>query len=65
MLDERILMHQLRSTSLAARISGVVMGGYALYQLLVHHSFRTEVIVFLSIMAAVKIGSMVYFHFFN
>lgn len=65
MLDERILMHQLKSTSLAARTSGVVMGGYALYQIIFQHSFRTEVIVFLSIMAAVKIGAMIYFHFFN
>ena len=65
MIDERFLMHRLKSTSLAAVVGGVSMGGYTMYELYGNDVLRKDLMIFLGIMAATKIGAMLWFRFTN
>jgi len=65
MIDERFLMHRLKSTSLAAVIVAVAMGGYSLYELYGNGVFRKDLFVFLGIMAVTKISAMIWFRIKN
>ena len=65
MIDERFLLHRLKSTSLAAVTGGVSMGVYALYELYGHNTVRTDLMIFLGIMAVTKLGAMIWFRFRN
>ncbi|MBN1827088.1 MAG: hypothetical protein JW958_12595 [Candidatus Eisenbacteria bacterium] len=61
MIDERFLMHRLKSTSLAAVVGGVGMGGWALYNLYGRHVMRWDLMIILLAMAIVKIGALLYY----
>ena len=61
MVDERYLIHRLRSTSLAGVVTGVLVGLWFLYHYFVRHQPRWDLFVILMIMAVVKVGAMVYY----
>lgn len=61
MVDERYLMHRLKSTSLAGVVAAVLMGASCLYQFYVHGVLRHDLFWILIIMAAVKLGAMLYY----
>ncbi len=65
MIDERFLMHRLKSTSLAAMTVAVAMGGYTLYEFYGNDIFRKDLFTFLVIMAVTKISAMIWFRFRN
>lgn len=65
MIDERFFMHRLKSTSLAAVTGSVTMGGYTLYQLYFQGTFRKDLMIFLGVMAATKIVSMLWLRYRN
>jgi len=65
MIDERFLTHRLKSTSLAAVTGGVSMGFYTLYELYGNGVFRKDLLVFLSIMAVTKIGTLLWLRWRN
>ena len=58
--DERFLMHRLRSTSLAAVVGGVLLGGLAMADLIAHSTTRWDLLGVLAAMAATKVGRMVH-----
>lgn len=65
MIDERFLMHRLKSATLAAIAGCASMGGYTLYELYTKKVIHTDLIIFLFIMASVKIGALLYFRIKN
>ncbi|MBN1781563.1 hypothetical protein JW948_10585 [bacterium] len=60
-MDERYLMHRLRSTSLAGVIGAVVAGILVLYQFHAKNIFRWDLFSVLLVMALVKLGAMLYY----
>lgn len=61
MIDERFLMHRLRSTSLAAVVGAVLMGAWSLYNLYGRGIRRWDLMAILGAMAVVKLGAMLYY----
>ncbi|MFH1278786.1 MAG: hypothetical protein ABIK65_10455 [Candidatus Eisenbacteria bacterium] len=61
MVDERFLMHRLKSTSLAGVVGGVSLGLWFAYLYYIKHEARWDLFVILLIMAAIKLGAMVYY----
>ena len=62
-LDERFLMHRLRSTSIACVAGGSVAMGLFLYHDLVDHFWSWELLSIGITMAAVKQGFMLWYRF--
>jgi hypothetical protein len=60
-MDERYLMHRLRSTSLAGIVGAVAIGSWILYQFYVKDIFRWDLFAILMLIALVKIGAMIYY----
>lgn len=60
-MDERFLDHRLRSTSLAAVVGGVALGGMTLWELHRTGEVRYDLFAVLGLMAVVKLGAMLYF----
>jgi ABC-type phosphate/phosphonate transport system permease subunit len=60
-MDERYLMHRLRSTSIAGIVGAVAIGSWILYQFYVKDIFRWDLFVILMIIGLVKIGAMIYY----
>ncbi|MCK5879173.1 MAG: hypothetical protein KAH24_05315, partial [Holophagae bacterium] len=63
--DERFIMHRLKSTRFATVVTAVVMGGYAEYEIFVHHIIRWDIVVFLGILVFSKLGAMIYYRLSN
>ncbi|MFH1679882.1 MAG: hypothetical protein ABIH26_04480 [Candidatus Eisenbacteria bacterium] len=61
MIDERFLMHRLKSTSLAGIVGAVMTAVIFLYQYYARHTARWDLFAVLMTMGVVKIGSMVYY----
>jgi len=61
MVDERFLMHRLKSTSLAGVVAAVLMGVSVLYQFYANGVLRYDLFGILIIMAVVKLVAMFYF----
>ena len=61
MVDERYLMHRLKSTSLAGVIAAVLMGVSVLYQFYTKGVLRYDLFGILIVMAIVKLVAMLYF----
>jgi len=59
--DERFALHRYKSTSHASVVVAVVMGAWVLRDLLVHGRMRWDFLILMGIMAAVKIGFMVWY----
>jgi hypothetical protein len=60
-MDERFLIHRLRSTRLAAIVGVIVMGVLMIYELLVRGSLSWQMLVVISAMAITKWGTMLYY----
>lgn len=61
MLDERYFVHRLKATSWAGICGAVAMGIWVLVQFWTKNIVRYDLFVILGIMAAVKVGLMIYF----
>jgi hypothetical protein len=64
-VDERFLVHRLRSTSIGGMAGAVVAAMLYGYQYLVHHDVHWDLIVVIGAMAAVKLALMAWYHFTN
>ncbi|MFC1569301.1 hypothetical protein ACFL4L_03635 [bacterium] len=60
-MDERFLIHRLRSTSLAGIIGAVALGVWTLYQYYAKDIFRMDLFIILLIMGVVKVTAMLIF----
>ncbi len=60
-MDERFMMHRLRSTSLAGIAGSLMMGGWYFYDWLVNGVVRTDILAILICMAVVKAAAMIYY----
>ncbi len=54
-MDERFVMHRLRSTRLAAIVGVIMMGAWTIYE------FRWELIIIMGVMAVTKWAAMLYY----
>jgi hypothetical protein len=63
LIDERYLMHRLKSTSLAGVAGALLMGGWFLYQHYAKDVTRWDLLVILMAMAAIKLGALLYYRF--
>ena len=61
LVDERFLMHRLRSSSLAGMAGGTVAGGLFLYRMLVDHIRDWDLFAVLAVIALVKLTMMIYY----
>jgi hypothetical protein len=61
MFDERFVMHRYKSTSHAAVVGAVAMGGWFLYQHYARDTLRLDILVIMLAMAVTKLGSMLYY----
>lgn len=61
MVDERFLMHRLKSTSLAGVVGGVSLGLWFAYLYFIEHDARWDLFVILLIMGVVKLGVMAFY----
>ena len=61
MIDERFLMHRLRSTSLAGIVGAVLTAAIFLYHYYKNDVFRRDLFAVLIVMAVVKLGTMIYY----
>jgi len=61
MIDERFLMHRLRSSSVAGMVGGAAAGGLFLYRMFVNQVKDWDVFAILATIAVVKIALMIYF----
>jgi len=64
-MDERYLIHRLRSTSLAGVIGAVSIGVWIMFQLITKNIIRWDLFIILLIMAVVKISTMIYYKLTN
>ena len=62
-LDERFLMHRLRSTSMASMAGGLVAMGLFVYHVRVNHVWNLELLAVGVTMAIVKQGLMLWYRF--
>jgi len=62
-VDERFLMHRLRSSSLAGMAGALVAAGLFLYRLYIDHLIEWDVFAVLAVIAVIKISMMIYYRF--
>ncbi len=60
-MDERFVVHRLKATRLSAVAGAIALGGWYLYYYLTAGEVRYDILFVLVLMAAVKLGAMVYF----
>jgi hypothetical protein len=60
-IDERFLIHRLKSTSIAGVVGGVAAAGLWAYQYYAHDIHRWDLFAVVLTMAAVKLTAMVFF----
>ena len=65
MIDERFLMHRLKSTSLAAVIGGISLGSWFLFEFYANGIERWDIFIIISLMALTKISAMIFYRFKN
>ena len=61
MIDERYLLHRLRSTSLAGVVGAILIGGWFFYQFLTRQVLRWDLFVILAVMAVIKVSAVTYY----
>jgi hypothetical protein len=61
LIDERFLMHRLRSTSLGGLAGACVAGGLFEYRLLHDHVYSWDLLAVLAAMVVVKLGAMTWY----
>ena len=62
-VDERFLMHRLRSSSVAGMAGAVAAAGLFLYRLYIDHLIEWDVFAVLAVIALIKISMMIYYRF--
>ena len=62
-IDERFLMHRLKSTSLAGVIGALVAAGFWARDFYGNDVFRKDLFAVIATMAVVKIAAMLWFRF--
>jgi hypothetical protein len=62
-IDERFLMHRLRSTSLAAMTGVLLTGSLYYYDYFRLHIVRWDLIAIIVSMALTKLAAMAWYHF--
>ena len=62
-IDERFLMHRLRSTSTAGMAGAALAGGLWFYRFLVDDRLEWDLFAVLATIAVVKIGLMIRYRF--
>jgi len=60
-LDERALMHRLKSTRVAVLIGTAVALGFFIYDAAAHSVIRWDIMIILASIAAAKLCAMVYY----
>ncbi len=60
-VDERFLMHRLRSTSFAGLAGALVAAGFFYRDYFQHHLFRWDLFAVIATMAVVKIGVLLWY----
>lgn len=60
-MDERYAMHRYKSTSHAAMVAAVALGGWFLFEQLVSKVFRWDLMIILLAMAVTKIAALTYY----
>jgi hypothetical protein len=60
-LDERLLMHRLKSTRVAVLVGTAVALGFFIYDAAVHFVIRWDIMIILASIAAAKLGAMLYY----
>lgn len=61
-VDERFLLHRYKSTSHAGVLAALLMGGWFSYDQIVNGVIRTDFLIVLAAMAAVKLTFMTWYH---
>ena len=61
-MDERFLMHRLRSTRWAAIVGSVAMGVFMIYELIVRGTLSWHMLVVIGAMGITKWVTMLYYH---
>ena len=62
-LDERFMLHRLKSTSLAGVTGGLVAVGLWAYQYYAEHVWSWHLFAVAATMASVKLGAMAWYRF--
>jgi hypothetical protein len=60
-MDERFVLHRYKSTSHAAVVGGLLLGGWFLYEFYAHRRLRWDIGAILLAMAATKTGALLYY----
>ena len=61
MIDERFKIHRWKSTSLAAVVGAVLLGGLWFWERFANHVTRHDILMVLVAMAVVKLGALLYY----
>ncbi len=64
-MDERFIMHRLKSTRFALVGVAVMMGIYFEYEYIVRKQLHWDILIFLIAMAILKFGAMLYYRKFK
>jgi hypothetical protein len=59
-MDERFLVHQMRSMKIATRVGAVLIGALLLYRFYVEEYFDWQLFSVVAVMAVVKVTVMIY-----
>jgi hypothetical protein len=62
-IDERFLMHRLRSTSIGGIAGALLAAAIFYYQLFVNHVFRWDLFAVVATAAVVKISVLIWYRF--
>jgi hypothetical protein len=60
-MDERFLVHRLKSTSLAGVVGGLLASGLVVYQFFAHDVARWDLLAVAVTIALVKLGGLAYY----
>ena len=60
-VDERFLMHRLRSTSVAGVLGACVAGGLFLYRYYAQHRLNWDLFAVIAAMVVVKVGVLIWY----
>jgi hypothetical protein len=61
MIDERFLMHRLRSTSIGGLAGTAVAGAFFFYNLFIHATLRWDLFAIIAAAALVKISVLIWY----
>lgn len=64
-MDERFVLHRLKSTRFATLVGVVMIGVYFEYLYIFKHEFRLDLFIFLMAMGVSKLLAMLYYRKFH